>query len=266
MNQAGSEIGASITRPADHVLVWSDEFDLPGLPSRKWRFDTYRNRAGWYNDEQQYYASGRPKNSRVVDGNLVIEAHAERLSRRTARDWGGQAYTSARLISNGAWRYGYIEVRAKLPCARGSWPAIWMLPRDGGGRLGGEIDIMEHVGFEPGIVHHSLHTEARNAASGDHLTSTSRVPRACDDFHLYQLHWTRDAIVMGVDGVAAFRATRRQGATRSEWPFHTPFQLILNVAVGGSWGGAQGIDEAALPAAMLVDYVRVYQPAPDSQP
>jgi beta-glucanase (GH16 family) len=244
-------------------LVWSDEFSRSGLPDpAKWDYDTAFNKRGWHNQEKQYYSARRAKNVRVRGGSLIVEAHADGSKLRRLPDWGGQQYSSARLITRGkaSWTYGFFEARAKLPCGRGTWPAIWTLsgrspmkwPEDG------EIDIMEHVGHEPGMVHQSVHTAAFNHVKGTHKTATRRVADACKAFHLYQLHWTPDRIVMGVDGRPLMTFERRKGG-RPEWPFDGPQYLILNVAVGGMWGGAKGIDDRALPQRMEVDYVRVWQ-------
>ena len=122
----------TLTLPAGYTLVWSDEFNTTGLPdAAKWNYDTGRNKAGWYNNELQYYSAARLENAELRDGNLVITARKERMS--SAADWGGQPYTSARLLTAGkaAWTYGYFEIRAKLPCGKGTWPAIWTLGSGG---------------------------------------------------------------------------------------------------------------------------------------
>ena len=252
------------TVPQGYQLVWSDEFDQPGLPDpAKWRYDTFRNAQGWFNREKQYYAAARERNARVAGGNLVIEAHAEQLDRAAFPDWGGQDYTSARLISQGGgeWASGFFEIRAKLPCARGTWPAIWMLPADPDvvWPAGGEIDIMEHVGFEPGKIHHSVHTTAFNFSRGTQKTTSHDVADACDAMHKYQLLWTADFLLFGVDDAPKF-LFRKESDKSARWPFDKPMNLLLNIAVGGNWGGQKGIDDKALPARMEVDYVRVYQP------
>ncbi|HEY0011333.1 MAG TPA: glycoside hydrolase family 16 protein [Allosphingosinicella sp.] len=251
--------------PAGYRLVWSDEFSQGGLPDRRrWAYDTDYNARGWHNGERQYYAARRSRNARVQGGRLTIEAHRETLDRRRFADWGGQAYTSARLVTRGRarWTYGFFEIRAKLPCGRGVWPAIWMLADGAGARWpdAGEIDIMEHVGHDPGVVHQTVHTAAFNHVRGTQRAAQARVPDACGAFHAYQLDWTRERIRMGIDGRTVFTFARSENP--AEWPFDGAQYLILNVAVGGSWGGAQGIDDAALPARMEVDYVRVWQAPP----
>jgi beta-glucanase (GH16 family) len=252
----------ALAPPSGYRLVWRDEFSGRGLPdASRWSYDTAFNKRGWHNEEKQYYSAARSRNGRVRRGRLIIEAHRERLARRS--DWGGQEWSSARLVTRGKarWTYGFFEVRAKLPCAVGSWPAVWLLadtpkpkwPDDG------EIDVMEHVGFEPETVHHSVHTAAFNHRKGTHKTASSRVPGACGFFRNYQLLWTATTIRMGVDGREIFRFDRTPGAGRDEWPFDGPQYLILNLAVGGTWAGRQGVDAAAFPARMEVDYVRVWQ-------
>jgi beta-glucanase (GH16 family) len=260
---------ATLAPPAEYRLVWRDEFSGSGLPdARRWAYDTAFNRSGWHNEEKQYYAARRKENARVEGGRLIVEARADGPTLRRRADWGGQAYSSARLITRAkaAWTYGFFEARAKLPCGRGLWPAIWTLsahqpmkwPDDG------EIDIMEHVGHEPGVIHQSVHTKAFNHQIGTHKTAQQNVATACGAYHLYQLHWTPQSIRMGIDGAEVFRFDKPSN-DRAEWPFDAPQYLILNVAVGGTWGGAKGIDDAALPSRMKVDYLRVWQ-APATKP
>lgn len=249
--------------PEGYALVWSDEFDAPGLPDpAKWKYDTFRNKDGWFNNEKQYYAAGREKNARVANGRLIIEAHNEDLSKAGLADWGKQQFSSARLITRGLgdWTYGFFEIRAKLPCGRGTWPAIWMLPSNESVKWpeGGEIDIMEHVGFDPGVIHHSIHTSAFNFSRGTQKTSSHQVPDACDSMHKYQLLWTADFMVFGVDDRPKL-LFKKESDKQARWPFDKPQHLLLNIAVGGNWGGQKGIDAAAFPAKMEVDYVRVYQ-------
>lgn len=251
--------------PQGYGLVWSDEFDRGAMPNRsRWSYDTALNAQGWANHELQYYSDARRENSRIEGGNLIIEARPERLLPRRFPDWGGQGYTSARLVTRGhaSWRYGYFEIRAKLPCGRGTWPAIWMLsdtpnmrwPQDG------EVDIMEHVGHDEGVIHQTIHTGAYNHVMGTQKAGQIRLADVCTAFHTYQLDWTAERLRMGVDGQTVFSFARSDN--RAEWPFDSAQYLILNLAVGGDWGGAQGVDPAAFPARMEVDYVRVYQAPP----
>ena len=253
-NAAGSK--------ADWALVWDDEFDHAGAPDpAKWSFEAGGDGGG--NGEQQFYTNGRPHNARVEGGNLVIEANRE--------PWHGKAYTSARLITRGKgdWRYGRFEIRAKFSEGRGTWPAIWMMPseprRDGGDWPdNGEIDIMEHVGFDPGVVHGSAHSLAFQWPKKTERTATVHVTEPDKRFHVYTLEWEPDTMRMYVDGALYF-ATDRAGGDWREWPFDRKFYLILNLAVGGSWGGQKGVDAAAFPQRTVIDYVRVYQRANEAE-
>lgn len=241
--------------PADYRLVWADEFETAGLPDpAKWAYDTERNKAGWHNQELQYYSGPRRENAVVKGGRLIIRARKEALSR--ASDWGGQRYTSSRLITRGKrdWTYGFFEIRAKLPCGKGTWPAIWTLNTAGVWPAGGELDIMEHVGREPGRVFSSVHTAAGHGANP--AGGARPVPDACTAFHDYQMHWTADWVRFGIDGVMHFEYRNpRSGPDR--WPFDAPQFLILNIAVGGDHGGA--VDDTVFPVSMEVEHVRVYQ-------
>lgn len=252
-------IDEPIARPAVSTLVWSDEFDGRNLDRKKWKFDTARNQAGWHNNELQYYAASRRANANVAGGLLTITARADGREMRDRPDYGGQRYTSARLLSKASWTYGYYEIRAKLPCSQGMWPAIWMLPPaikkwpDDG-----EIDIMEHVGKTPGDVYATLHALDYVHTKNTQRGSIIKVPTACSEFHTYQLDWRPNAIRVGVDGRAFMRVANDKPAEgKAAWPFDRPFRLILNLATGGDWPGA--VDESALPQQFQVDYVRVYR-------
>lgn len=238
-------------------LVWSDEFSNEGLPDpEKWTYDVGDH--GWGNEELEYYSQSDLKNARIVNGELIIEAHAD-----PSRPKG---YTSARLLTKGkaAWQYGYIEVKAKLPEGRGTWPAIWMLPEEnpyGGWPKNGEIDIMEHVGYDPGKVHGTVHTEAFNHKIGTQKGGFQQVPDFNNEFHTYAIDWTADKIDFLIDGELYF-TFENTGKDYKEWPFDQPFHLILNIAVGGGWGGKQGVDPEIWPQRMTVDYVRIYDKKP----
>lgn len=240
---------------------FADEFGGRGVDGRTWRFDTARNRQGWHNNEKQYYAANRPENARVEAGALVIEARREAARPPRFADGGGQAYTSARLASRRALGYGFYEVRAKLPCGRGIWPAIWLLPAEGKWPDAGEIDVMEMVGWDHRVIHATVHSGAFNHGKGTQRGARRRVPTSCAAFHRYQLDWRPDAITVGIDDRAFFQVRNDQPGGAAAWPFTRPYQLILNVAVGGDWGGQRGIDDAAFPQAMTVDYVRHWRGA-----
>jgi beta-glucanase (GH16 family) len=236
------------------VLVWYDEFNYTGLPaSDKWGYDV--GGGGWGNNELQYYTNARAENARVENGNLIIEARKEQYE--------GSEYTSARLVTRhkGDWLYGRFEAYAKLPSGRGTWPAIWMLPTNwvyGNWPKSGEIDIMEYVGYDPGVVHGSIHTEAYNHVLGTQKTASIPVPDAETAYHLYALEWTPENIDIYVDNNKYFTFANEHKDYKT-WPFDQVFHLILNIAVGGNWGGAQGVDPNIWPQKMYVDYVRVYQ-------
>lgn len=261
LGAAGYGHDAPMAVPANASLVWRDEFNANSLNLERWSFDTSRNKEGWWNGEQQYYSANRARNLRVKGGKLIIEARREKLNPKSFPDWGGQNYTSAKIISKGAgWTYGFFEIRAKLTCARGTWPAIWMLPVD----LkewpdDGEIDIMEHVGSDPNRIHATLHTRLFNHSVNTQRGAQLRLPTSCSRFHRYQLDWRPDAITIGVDGQAFMQVKNDQPGGKGAWPFNTPFNMILNLAVGGDWAGSKGIDDAAMPERMEIDYVRVWQ-------
>lgn len=239
-------------------LIWNDEFNYEGSPdSYKWDYDIGGH--GWGNNELQYYTD-RLENVRVDNGHLIIEAKKE--------SYEGNNYTSARLVSRGKgdWLYGRFEIRAKLPTGRGVWPAIWMLPTDniyGVWPNSGEIDIMECVGFEPARVHSTVHT-----ANYNHLLGTQKGgslvlnPPPQEVFYTYICEWTPQKIDFYVkrdtgDMLKVF-SFNKESDDYKVWPFNQKFHLILNIAVGGSWGGLYGVDDSIFPQKMEIDYVRVY--------
>jgi beta-glucanase (GH16 family) len=234
-------------------LVWADEFEGSGLPDpSRWTYETGFVR----NAEKQYYTKARPENARVEGGVLVLEARREPWEE-------GAEYTSASVTTSqsAAWTYGRIEVRAKIPTGRGTWPAIWMLGDSiawNGWPRCGEIDIMEHVGFDPGKIHATVHTAAYNHVKGTQKGAAFEAGNPAADFHVYAAEWTPDEIVFFYDDREIFRF-RNEGTGPGTWPFDAPHYLILNVAIGGGWGGQKGIDDSIFPVRMLVDYVRVYQ-------
>ncbi len=238
-----------------YELVWADEFDTDGLPDpSRWAFNT--GGGGWGNGELQYYM---PKgNASIENGVLIIEARKEKR--------GNCSYSSARMLTRKVvdWLYCKIEVRAKLPSGKGTWPAIWMLPTDfayGDWPASGEIDIMEHVGYDPDVIVQTIHTKKTH---GDSASSHSAaVPGVREEFHTYGMEWLPDRIIFSVDGKETYvyeKPETGEGDRPSDtWPFDQRMHLILNLAFGGTWGGAMGIDEGCLPARFEVDYVRVYQ-------
>jgi len=247
---------ANLQAQSSWELVWSDEFDYTGLPdAARWSYDIGGN--GWGNAEEQYYTDRRRENARVDGDHLIIEARKE--------SWSGRNYTSARLVSKtkGDWTYGRIQVRAQLPSGRGTWPAIWMLPTksnygNGGWPDTGEIDIMEHVGHDQGTIHATIHTDLYNHLSRSQRGGETRIEDASDVLHVYALEWTPNKLVFSIDENPYWTYTRSLNNWQG-WPFDKDFHLILNLAIGGSWGGAQGIDDNIFPQKMLIDYVRVYR-------
>ena len=235
-------------------LVWSDEFDKNGLPdTTKWGYDV--GGKGWGNNELQFYADGRKENAFVSNGHLVMEARME--------NYKGRKYSSARMVSKnkGDWKYGRIEVRAKLPHGKGIWPAIWMLPTQwkyGGWPKSGEIDIMEFVGYMPDSLFGSVHTGLYNHSIGTQKTKGISMKDLATSFHVYGIEWTADKIDFLIDNKKFFEFKNEHSGTGA-WPFDQEFHLILNIAVGGNWGGKYGVDDSIFPQRMEVDYVRVYQ-------
>jgi beta-glucanase (GH16 family) len=247
----------TLAPPANYKLVWADEFELDGLPdASKWGYDTHRNKAGWYNNERQYYSGPRAENAVVKGGRLLITARKESAS--GAADFGGQRYTSTRLLTRGKadWTYGFFEIRAKLPCGKGTWPAIWALGSKGAWPEDGELDIMEHVGSDPTRVSSAVHMAAGNG--GQSIGGAARLATACTAFHNYQMHWNAEGVAFGVDGFAHMRYPKLDVGSRA-WPFDAPQYLLLNVAIGGDLGGE--VDDSIFPVTMEVEYVRVWQAA-----
>ena len=236
--------------PPGYKLVWQDEFNYSGAPDRdKWGYSLGGN--GWGNGEAQFYTDKRT-NSYVDKGILTIKARNE-----------NGLWTSARIKTQykADWTYGYFEIRARLPKGVGTWPAIWMLPTFdayGGWPRSGEIDIMEHVGFDPDVVHTTVHTLAYNHKNGTQKNHHEKISGATDGFHIYAILWDENAIQWFIDGKPFFKFINEQ-KTSAEWPFDKPFYLIINLAMGGSWGGQKGIDPKLKEAQLEVDYVRVYQ-------
>ncbi len=242
-------------------LVWSDEFDKDGLPDiQKWSYDigdacNLPMGCGWGNNELQYYTEKKLKNARVENGHLIIEAHRENI--------GKSQYSSARLLSKGKadFLYGQYEIRAKIPGGLGAWAAIWMMPTNdkyGGWPRSGEIDIMEHVGFDKDTIFGTPHTMAFNGMIGTQKSGGIEILDCEEEFHTYKVNWTEDKIEWFVDDLH-YHTFYKVGEDSDKWPFDHPFHFILNLAVGGNWGGKHGVDEKIWPKRMEVDFVRVYQ-------
>jgi beta-glucanase (GH16 family) len=233
-------------------LIWSDEFEYSGLPDpAKWNYEEGMLR----NSEAQYYTRARSENARVEGGHLIITGRME-----TYRE---AAYTSASLLTRGLFEFrgGRIEVRAKLPQGRGLWPAIWTLGtniNEAGWPLCGEIDIMEFVGYEPGVIYANVHTRDYNHTKNTGRGGQIHTEKPFDDFHIYAVEWYDDRMDFYFDDKKYFTCNRK-GEGIGEWPFEAPQYLIINLAIGGAWGGQQGIDNSIFPVEYRIDYVRIYQ-------
>ncbi len=252
-----------------YKLVQSDEFNYTGLPDpSKWSAENWN--PGQVNNELQSYVGNRLENARVENGNLIIEAR---------HDWhNGHEYSSARIHSNYkmTFKYGRIEFRAILPGGRGTWPALWLMPSDvfryattcteqSGWVNGcdawpnsGELDVMEYVGFQPGVIHGSAHTKNANFMLGNNFTEQLAITNETTEFHTYALEWTENKIEWFVDDVS-LGVLNKTSNNWQDWPFDQEFYPILNIAIGGSWGGIEGVDNAIFPVQMVVDYVRFYK-------
>ncbi|MBD3616814.1 MAG: glycoside hydrolase family 16 protein [Gracilimonas sp.] len=240
-------------------LIWSDEFNTTGSPnSNNWTYDIGHGNSGWGNNEVQYYTD-ESKNVRIENGMLIIDALKEN------NEW-----TSARIKTQGlkTFKFVTVKVRAKLPAGSGTWPAIWMLGSnitEIGWPASGEIDIMEHVGKDPGMIHSALHTPSSYGNTQN--TGQMEVPDFSEEFHVYEAVWTPGSITFKIDG-ESFYTYNPSTKDADTWPFHDDFFIILNVAMGGNWGSdteyetsglKNGIDPNIDHARMIVDYVRVYK-------
>ena len=235
-------------------LAWSDEFDYSGLPdATKWDYGVGGH--GWGNNELQYYTKQDTFNAIVENGCLKIIARKQKKEKNK--------YTSARLVTNGKaeFLYGKFEIRAKLAAGKGIWPAFWMLgtniDKEGWPKCG-EIDIMEHVGYEKDSIYGTIHSESYNHIKGTQKGKAIFIENPYNSFHVYSLEWTPEKIDFLLDG-QIFNHFENEHKTTDEWPFDQPCFLILNLAVGGNWGGKYGIDDSAFPTKCEVDYVRVFE-------
>ena len=257
------------------IPVWCDEFEESFGESivdpNKWVYEVGTGNWGWGNNEAQYYTYRDPDNTKVEEGFLKIIALRE--------NFGGKEYTSTRLRTRlgTEFKYGKFEMRAKLPFGRGTWVAFWMMPRNsvyGGWPASGEIDIMEHVGYDMNVVHGTIHTDRFNGTNGrggstrSLITSGQIAPfSVVNDFHTYGVEWEEGKITWFFDGLAYASVSYDPNLARNsylyptniDWPFDQAFYLILNFAIGGQWGGAQGIDNSIFPQTFTIDYVRVFQ-------
>ena len=243
---SGEELDVTYTN-----LVWSDEFNTNGSPSAtNWTYDLGTGNNGWGNGEVQYYTN-RTDNVTVADGVLKITAKKE--------NYQGSNYTSARVKTQGLYdfRYGRVDVKAKLPTGGGTWPAIWMLGSNittAGWPACGEIDIMESAGNKPGVVQGAIHTPS---SYGNTVNVKSKpLSDASSAFHVYSVNWSPKQITFLVDN-EIFYTYNPEVKDGNTWPFDARMFLIFNVAMGGSLGGT--IDPNFTQSSMEIDWVRVYQ-------
>jgi beta-glucanase (GH16 family) len=277
-SQSDAVLSALVVRerrpsPAEWELVWSDEFESEGRPDPA-RWSAERWAPHKVNREAQAYTD-HERNLRVEGGSLVIEAH---------RDPDGRdGYTSARIHSRGKgdFLYGRVDIRARLPSGQGTWAALWMLPSDPfrytsscdkgdewhGNREcdawpnSGEIDIMEHVGYEMSVVHATVHNRHTHGGGPRQVSGTIEASGLEERFHVYSLEWSPQRIDIYLDGTIYYTYLN-EGNGWKQWPFDHPFHVIMNLAIGGDWGEAGGpIDDGIFPTAMEVDYVRVFRSA-----
>lgn len=229
------------------TLAWSDEFDGTGAPNpAKWGYDIGTGSSGWGNNELQYYTDRR-ENSYVDNGTLKIKAIKENFS--------GSAYTSARLLTKGKYefKYGRIEMRAKLPVGVGTWPAFWALGADittVGWPACGEIDIMEHKGSDLNRISAALHFPGNSG--GNPVVNTTLITNATTEFHVYKVEWSATSLQFYVDDRLYHSMANNSGI-----PFNKNFFLLLNLAMGGGFGGP--VAPTFTSAIYEIDYVRVYR-------
>ncbi|MFK7766983.1 MAG: family 16 glycosylhydrolase [Mariniblastus sp.] len=253
------ETQTSIEVPEGWNLVWSDEFEGTELDTKKWKHET--GAWGWGNNEWQDYKDATGDNVTVGEGVLKITAKKTGAGQKVGD------YTSARLNSLEKFTYGRMEIRAKMPAYKGKgiWPAIWMLGaniKDAGWPQCGELDILEYVSYRKGKMHSAIHCKSHN--HGD-KTQVETGPMDLDtiesEFHVYGLEWTEDKVVFYTDKPENVKLAyeRPKKFDADNWPFDKPHFFLLNVAVGGDWGGEEGVEDKIFPSTMEVDFVRVFQ-------
>lgn len=242
--------------PAGYLLQWNDEFNGDTLNLKYWNIETWW--AGAYNNELQSYTKSQ-NNIGLNNGYLYLRAQKE-----TPFNPNQPGYTSGRITTQDKveMQYGYWEIKAKLPSGVGTWPAIWMLnskidtipwPNSG------EIDIMEHVGYDENRVFFSIHNEDLfGDVHGTNQQGVYYFEEIEDDFHTYSVEWNENEIKGFVDGVQYFNISKLSNSNYSQWPYDSPFFLIINLAIGGDWGGVQGVDNSIFPSSFIIDYARMF--------
>lgn len=273
-NTAYAAPNASLN-PERWEFSWSDEFDYTGKPNSEiWDYDY-----GYlgFNEELQNYTD-QPENVRVENGCLVIAARLDEVSAARSKEvitelkgsnadvsiLGNREFTSARLVTRGKKEFSHarVEARARFTKGRGSWPAIWLLGDQTKNLwpICGEIDIMEHVGYDPNHVHSAVHTKHSNFMNHINVKDSVILPDVWAEFHTYAVEWSASEIRFFIDDIC-YHVVPKGKRTDDDWPFTEDdlYYLILNIAVGGSWGGIEGIDMTSYPQQMIVDYVRVFE-------
>lgn len=239
----------SCSQKSEWDLVWSEEFDYEGAPaSESWAYEMGYIRNG----ELQYYTDS-PDNVLVQEGICSITARLEAADSITS--------ASIHTLGKKEFLYGRIEVSARIPSALGTWPAIWMLGtniKEIGWPDCGEIDIMEHVGYDPDLIHANIHTKSYNHVIGSNKGNRISVKDPHSEFHLYAMEWYTNRMDFFFNDSLYFTFYNDQAGNPDTWPFNKPHYLLINLAYGGGWGGNQGVDTSRLPLTYEIDYVRYY--------
>lgn len=242
-------VNCCVAQKQKRKLIWQEDFKSHKLDESVWNFELGNgcpNICGWGNNEREFYTK---ENHQLTNGNLVITAKKE-----------GERYTSTRITTKGKkqFQYGRIEARAKLPVGKGIWPAFWMLGSNSdeiGWPKCGEIDILEYIGKEPHTIYTTLHTQERHGDNGS--SKKTNFPTIEEGFHVYAVEWTKDKMDFYVDEQLVFTFAP-EAKTENSWPFNQPFYIIVNMAVGGNFGGPE-VDDRIFPQQYTVDYIKVYQ-------
>jgi beta-glucanase (GH16 family) len=238
-----------LAQEAKRKLVWEENFDKPILDETVWNYelgDGCPNLCGWGNNERQIYTT---QNHDIEDGKLIIHAKKE-----------GNIYSSTKITTKDkkVFQYGRMEARAKLPVGHGIWPAFWMLGQNitqVGWPKCGEIDILEYIGREPQMVFTTLHTQASHGNTIN--TKKTKIPEIEEGFHIFALDWSKDKMDFFVDDVLVY-TFQPEIKNEDTWPFNNPFYFIVDVAIGGNFGGP-AVDDTVFPQDFIIDYIKVYQ-------
>ena len=248
-----------IDKPKEYQLIWQDDFDNSTFNEKWWTpqlGDGCPQLCGWGNNESQYYTE-EEENIRIENGYLIIQAHKKNVQ--------NIQYTSAKLITKNklSWKHGKIEIKAKLPKGRGVWPAFWMLPELLEKPMkwpdDGEIDIMEHVGYNPNMIYGTIHTKKYNHLIGTQKSDSISVKNVSEQFHIYSIEWDKNKITWLLDN-KPFNTFYKNQDNFKGWPFNDyKYYLIVNLAIGGDWGGQMGIDDTIFPQKLTIDYIKYYK-------